>query len=338
MSCPALLNGVLLNLERSLFQDIYADVYGIDADAWRRDMDDMCQAGMRKVMLFTGIPFAVKTHGRASKDMLDFIYRECALRGMEVIIATGGHPNWAAEPFIVAEEAKLVKKYVDLLYGRYGQYPSFAGWYIDYEFCLFYGDLGHSLREIYKATVEICKEKSPNLPVVASPFFNPPTEGFIMNVGRKTPQDYYDFWSDMISYSHFDILSLQDNGGQHLSFFTAKDTEPYIAAYAKACKENGCRFWGNVETGELEVASAQDFFKRFGPHGNCNTPECAKYWRSVPIERLKTKLELMSKYSECNISWGYQGFYCPRRNDKTKKAYQDYMEYMKDFRQRHLQR
>ena len=90
MSCPALLNGVLLNLERSLFQDIYADVYGIDADVWRRDLDEMCQAGLKKVMLFTGIPFAVKTPGRASNDMLDFIYRECALRGMEVIIATGG--------------------------------------------------------------------------------------------------------------------------------------------------------------------------------------------------------------------------------------------------------
>lgn len=331
MSCKPVLNGVLWNLGPSFSADGFTALQS-SAKEWRTDLDDLCRVGLKKIMLFAHVPYALKNPGKAADDILDFIFRECSERGLEVIVAAGGlegkfHPS--VDAFDISSGSP-VREYVDMIYKRYADYPSFAGWYIDYEFCIQEGETMRKLREIYRISVELCKKRTPDLPVVASPFFNPPTEGNVMHVGFYTPQDYADVWSDMISYSHFDVLALQDNGGQHLSFFTERDTEPFIAAYAEACRENNCRFWGNVETGELEVDSAQDFFRRFGKDGNCNSKECAPYWRPVPIGRLKKKLELMSKYSECNLSWGYQLFYRPRLGDRAANAYKDYETYLKE--------
>jgi hypothetical protein len=153
-----------------------------------------------------------------------------------------------------------------------------------------------------------------------------------MHCGIHEPQEYYEYWSDMLSYSKPDILALQDTGGQHLSFFEKDTTEPYIAAYAKACAENNCRFWGNVETGEFEIESAEAFTEKFGPDGNVNRPGNASFWRPVPISRLQKKLELMSKYSEYNLSWGYQAFYRPARGGKALEAYNDYAKYLQKFK------
>ena len=223
----------------------------------------------------------------------------------------------------------LISGYINTIHARYGHHRSFAGWYIDYEFNLL-PTMKRVLMELYRETVNLCKAKTPDLPVVASPFFSPPTETNIMYYGYHEPWEYYDFWSDMISFSHFDVLSLQDNGGQHLSFFEESDTEPYIAAYAKACKDNGCRFWGNVETGEFLMGSAREFTEKFGPNGNVNAKEMRDYWRPVPIERLKRKLRTMSRYSEKNLSWGYQGFYRPSIGARAATAYGDYEAFLKE--------
>ena len=150
-----------------------------------------------------------------------------------------------------------------------------------------------------------------------------------MRYGNHPPQEFYEYWSDMIAYSKVDAISLQDNGGQHLSFFDTSLTEPYIAAFAKACSENNCQFWGNVETGEFHIGSAREFTDKFGENGDVNYVENPlEHWRAVPMERLQKKLEVMSKYSVLNLSWGYQVFYRPCMGDKAAVAYKDYEKYL----------
>lgn len=327
MSCRPVLNGVLWNLRHksSIFGEGFS--YTADAAQWRAEFDDMQRIGIDKIMLHSGVEDALVHSAAVAPDLIEFMATECDRRNMELIIAAGGHPNWFLD-LKMPEEINYAHRYVDEIHKRYSGHRCFAGWYIDYEFSLRTGELKRQLMDLYKAVVEMCKEKTPGLPVVASPFFNPPTEPDAMEVGKHEPREYYDFWSEMISYSHLDVIALQDMGGQHFSFFTGRTTQPYIEAYAKACQENGCRFWGNVETGEFHVGSAQEFVERHGLNGDVNHVKNANEWRAVPIERLKWKLELMSKYSELNMTWGYQNFYRPSVGHKAHAAYKAYQDYL----------
>ncbi|MBP5640491.1 MAG: DUF4434 domain-containing protein [Victivallales bacterium] len=326
MACKPVLNGVLWNLGNSLFPTQTFN-YTESAEDWRADFDAMHQIGLDTLMLFTGVPIGMTTPAAAAPYLIEIIASECDRRNMNLIIATGGHPYWWDE-LKMPDEMTLINGFIDQIYERYGHHRSFAGWYIDYEFSLRYGELGDMLRELYRETVISCKAKTPDLPVVASPFFNPPTETNIMNCGHHEPQEYYEYWRDLIAFCHFDVLALQDNGGQHLSFFEECVTEPYIAAFAKACAENGCRFWGNVETGEFLIGSAREFTEKYGNDGNVNKIDDG--WRPVPIERLKRKLRTMSKYSEMNISWGYQYYYRSCLSEVGKAAYENYKAFLQE--------
>ncbi len=330
MSCKPILNGVLWNLRHngSIFGNSFP--YTASTAQWQAEFDDMQRICIDKIMLFSGMEDALLRPAEAATDLVEFIATECDRRGMDLIVATGGHPNWPLE-LKMPDEIHYARRYVDEIHRRYSGHRCFAGWYIDYEFSLRTGDLRNIMKDLYKAVVEMCKEKTPALPVIASPFFNPPTEPDAMGVGKHSPQEYYEFWSDMIAYSHLDVICLQDMGGQHFSFFNKEVTEPYIAAYAKACKDNNCRFWGNVETGEFHVASAQAFIDKYGLDGNVNSAANAKYWRPVPIERLKWKLELMSQYSESNMTWGYQYFYRPNAGNGAYAAYKAYQRHLTTY-------
>lgn len=329
MACKPVLNGVLWSLGYSMFNG--KDPEGeLQKQFWKDEFDDMQKLHMETVMLFTGLPKAMEEPAPNRVDDIELMYQQCDRRNMKLIIATGTTPQWF-HIMQMPDEALKNKAWIDEIFRRYGHHKSFAGWYIDYEFSIRKDNLGAMLHELFRDIVIYCKEKTPDLPVVASPFFIPPTTTSIMHPGHPDPQEYYHYWSELIAYSKVDVISLQDNGAQHLSFFDTSITEPYIAAVAQACQENNCRFWGNVETGELEIESAEAFTARFGPESSVNRPECKSLWRPVPIDRLQQKLEVMSKYSEYNLSWGYQPFYRRSKGGVCAKACSDYAEYLKKF-------
>ena len=324
MSCKPVLNGVLWSLGESQLNK-NKDSYTASREEWIAEFDAMRRLGMDTLMIFTGMDRAMARTAEAAPDILEFIAGECDRCGMSLIVAAGTHPLWWKD-LKMPDEMKLIGGYVERICERCLHHPSFAGWYIDYEFEIKRGELGATLKELFRETVSLCRAKTPELPVVASPFFCPPTETDIMSVGNHGPEEYYEYWSDFIACTRFDILALQDNGGQHLSFFEESDTEPYIAAFARACRENGCRFWGNVETGEFEIGSAREFTELYGVHGNVN--KVPERWRAVPLERLKRKLVTMSRYSEKNLSWGYQPFYRPGAGAAGAAAYRAYERFL----------
>ena len=327
MACKPILDGILWNLGHSLFYEDFN--YTASRERWIAEFDAMEELHLKKFMIFTGIPDALENQA-AVGDILELIYSECDKRNMEVIISCGTTPQWY-HVMQMPDESLKIKGWIAEIFRRYAHHSSFAGWYIDYEFSITEGKLGEMLFDLFRDTVIYCKEVTPDLPVVASPFFIPPTATAIMHPGHPDPHKYYEYWSKLIAYSHVDVISLQDNGAQHLSFFDTTLTEPYIAAVAEACKVNNCRFWGNVETGEFEIESAEAFTEKFGPDGNVNRPAGKDFWRPVPIERLQKKLEVMSKYSELNLSWGYQAFYRKSLGGVCLQAYNDYANYLKKF-------
>ena len=326
MSCKPVLNGILWSLGNSQFNN-GKDWFDASQEEWIAEFDAMRHLGLDTLMLFTGMDRAMNRTAEAAPDIIERIAGECDRCGMSLIVATGTHPLWWRE-LKMPDEMKLIGRTVDWVCERCLHHLSFAGWYIDYEFQIKRGELGAALKELFRETVSLCRSKTPKLPVVASPFFCPPTETNILDCGDDDPEEYYEYWSDFIACTRFDALALQDNGGQHLSFFEESDTEPYIAAFARACRENGCRFWGNVETGEFEIGSAREFTDLYGVHGNVN--RILERWRAVPIERLKRKLVTMSRYSEKNLSWGYQPFYRPGAGPAAAAAYRAYEAYLKE--------
>lgn len=328
MSCKPLLSGALLNMERSTFAGIKHG-YEITKEEWIRRLDDMQGIGLNLLFIFEGVNEGLRRKAIAAPDLLELIFSECDRRRMEVMISASGWADWQVGGIDVSREMQLVEATTKEIYTRYGSHSSLSGWYLPYECCVSRGHWGGVLRELYRVSAEHCKSLTPRLPVVISPFFVPDTVDKCMEFSYTEPSEYVDYWSDVLSCAKIDILALQDNGGQHLSCFTEKDTRPFIEAFAKACVNAGTKFWGNVETGEFPVADLDDLVRRFGAKADVGDPD-PKFranWQAVPIDRLIRKLELISRLSVRNVSWGYFEFYNPSEGDLPRTAYENYREY-----------
>ena len=329
MSCKPLLCGTLWNLGRSGFIDGEYN-YELTREEWRNELEQMQKIGFDHLMLFAGVQYCLERTRQktaaAGPDLLEFLYGECDKRNMKIIVSSGFYPGWW-EKWKLDEALEFQDKTIGEIFSRYGNHPSFQGWYLDYEIYMRWGSEAGIIRELYRGIVDRCKSFNNKLPVFVSPFFMPDTVGKCMDFKYAEPAEYVDFWSDLLSYSGIDVLALQDTGGQHLSCFTEKDTEPFIEAFATACRNSGTRLWGNVETGELPVKDLDEFVRKYGAEGDVNNVNFRKDWRPVSIERLIAKLELMSKYSERNMTWGYREFYRPCINSDAKKHYNAYAEY-----------
>jgi len=326
MSCKPLISGALLNLGRSIFTKT-KNCYEITEEEWLRMLDEMQGVGFNLLFIFQGVDEAMGRKAIAAPDLLEFIFSECDRRRMEVIVSASCSDAWWVGGIDVSREVHLVEATTREIHARYGAHPSLVGWYLPYECPMWRGPQGDLYRELCRAAAESCKGLAPRLPVAISPFFVPNTTGQCMDFQYYEPAEYTDFWSRVLSDAKIETLALQDNGGQHLSCFTEKDRMPFIEAFAKACKNAGTQFWGNVETGEFPVADLGDFARRFGAKGDVNDPNFAGNWRAVPIDRLIRKLELISPLTVRNVSWGYFEFYNPSEGDLHRAAYEGYREY-----------
>ncbi|MEI8245328.1 MAG: DUF4434 domain-containing protein [Lentisphaerota bacterium] len=322
-TCKPYLSGALWSLGHSNFvSDAYN--YQLNYDAWMQQFDQMLDIGFNLMLFFNGINECMKRSSVVAPDLLEFLLSECDKRQMQAIVSVGGNNNWWKD-FDPLRELRLLDKSIDMIHERYGSHDSFSGWYLPYEIYMPRGWM-KNIGELYRGAVELCKAKTPYLPVAVSPFFMLDTTGKVMDFIYYKPEEYVDTWSELLAHAKIDILCLQDNGGQHLSCFTNKDKTPFIEAFAAACRNAGTRLWGNVETGELSVSDTDDFVCRYGVKADVNDTLLSQDWRTVPIDRLVRKLELMSNYSECNLTWGYREFMRP---DVNRHAYDAYSEYYK---------
>ena len=324
MTCKPYLSGALWNLGHSMFvSDDYN--YQLNYDAWMQHFDRMQDVGFNLIFFFNGVNECMERSSAVAPDLLEFLLSECDKRQMQAIVSVGENSNWWKD-LDPLRELRLLGRSVTMINERYGHHDCFSGWYLPYETYMPWKSWGLKLAELFRGAVELCKAKTPYLPVAVSPFFMPATTGKVMDFIYYKPEEYVDTWSELLAHAKIDILCLQDNGGQHLSCFTNKDNTPFIDAFAAACRNAGTRLWGNVETGELPVSDTDDFVLRYGAKADVNDPRFSQDWRAVPIDRLVEKLELMSHYSECNLTWGYREFMRP---DVNRRAYEAYSEYYK---------
>lgn len=258
-----------------------------------------------------------------ASTILDNLYALADARGMKVIIDLPRGGWYGETPADVL--GQTLASYVTRFAAQYGAHPSFFGWYLNHEINPIAPDdtaQDAYWRTVWKTAADACHAAKPGSVVTISPFFlldEPRRRGFVY----LTPEQYGSWWCETLRATGIDILMLQDSG-EHLSFFTLPQREPFWRATAAACRLAGKQFWLNVESGEAVTTDWDDFLKRSG------TPSLQ--WRFTPMDWLAQKLACAACYADGIINWGYFPYMDPlplpgAELPGQKEAYDAYLNY-----------
>ncbi len=296
------------------------DDLALPETAWEEELDQLQALGMDTI-IFNG-PYAGPEGGGAFDALLDRL----DARGLHVYLDTLAAPNWWTLEGAGNEVRRGTERAV-LLQETYGHHASFAGFYIPYECYVMWDRQGALAHDLYVGVSRGCKAAAPDKPVMISPFFRLDEGCYLGDFRWATPEAYSDFWKGILGAAFIDIVALQDSG-EHLACYTLAQRRPFFEAMAAACAATGTAFWANVESGELNVTSVEDYVARFGLKTHVNSPETAPFWRAVPAEKFRAKLELAGDYTDTSITWGYREFL---RSSGDATAAQAYGEYARIF-------
>ncbi|MBQ7985703.1 MAG: DUF4434 domain-containing protein, partial [Clostridia bacterium] len=177
-------------------------------------------------------------------------------------------------------EIKKNKAFVDEVLERYGEYPSFDGWYIPHEVTRDVLNIG----EVYAGLSAICKDKTPDKKTLISP----PFRGEVL-----APHDYFTIerhkaeWDRLFAKAGKDI----DICAFHDGPAATNSMEAYYTATKEVCDKYNIEHWANVETFERDVR------RQLYP---------------IPFQELKRRLELHQKYSEKIVTFEFSHFMSPQ--------------------------
>lgn len=292
------------------------------AEEWGRQVEYMRRAGFRHVIM-SGPSHDVLTEA-ADARLVPFDHFMNAIRGtgLRVYLSLWSHPQWYGR-WDLAEELDTNASVIARLTERYGHHPNFAGWYIPHEIYVMWNDRARYMRELYAGLSRMCKAATADKLVVLSPFFILDRKGYLGDFRFAEPDEYENFWADLLAATQIDVVALQDSG-EHLSCYTLDDRRPFLAAMRRACTRTGRRLWVNIETGELHVDSLEAYAHRFGRKTHVNDPRTQSHWRAVPPDKLRDKIRLAHEFSRTTITWGYQQYWDPMRGAEPRGVYDAY--------------
>lgn len=258
-------------------------------DQWGKDLDYMQEIGIDTVIFVRGgfgerTIYPSKAFGiEGVDDFAGFILKETAKRGMKVIFGLYiSGINWNDGD--AEGEIRKNKLFVDEVWRRYGEYPSFAGWYIPHEVC--YNHL--NIIDVMSGLSGICKDKTPDKDVMISPFFR--TEITCAPYGDVEPftlAQHSEEWEKMFEKAgkDIDICAFQDGT------VPMREMEAYFQMISGLCKKYHMRHWVNVETFERDVRN--------------------QYY-PISFSVLKERLEHHKKYVEKMITFEFSHFLSPQ--------------------------
>lgn len=290
-------------------------------DAWQEDLEALDALGMDTIIFISPHAGTKPTEGAA--DPFDAFLGEMDRRGMHVYLCTGQAAAWWTQPDPAPEIARASAHVQDLA-ARYSRHESFAGFYIPYECYVMWGDAATTTKRLYREVASACKAAAPAKSTLISPFFILDDQGVLGDFRWATPDEYRAFWEDILRDSDIDTVALQDSG-EHLACYTLEQRAPFFQAMKDACDATGKTLWANVETGELNVSSLEDYVARFGAKTHVNDPKTAPFWRGVPAEKLVEKLAFCRRYTGTAVTWGYAEFVRPTNGPMSAELYLDYL-------------
>ncbi|MCL4216232.1 MAG: DUF4434 domain-containing protein [Candidatus Hydrogenedentes bacterium] len=295
------------------------------APFWDEELEYIQQLGM-DTLIMNGPYFGAETHD-GEQDATERFLDATDARGMHVFIDTCAATEWWTLVDPAAEIARAVER-IRYIESRYGAHPSFTGFYVPYELYVMWGPQRDLITALYGEVSRACKAAAPDKPVMISPFFVLDDEGRLGDFRYATPDEYQAFWTSLLAQTAIDIVALQDSG-EHLSYYTIEERRPFFAAMKAACDATGKTFWANIETGEMNVASRDEYVARFGWKTHVNDLRLAPYWHGVPADKLAAKLAFAGEFTGTAITWGYREFIRPANGTLASELYLDYFRALK---------
>lgn len=238
-------------------------------------------------------------------DLLALIYSVADEMEMKIMCDINLRGGDLYQKSTIEELTQNSDQYIEEYYKQYGHHSSFWGWYLNNEINPIENtdhEQSSFWRIVWKSVVEKCHEVAPDSKVTISPFFLLDKQS-LRGFKYLEPSEYEEWWYNTMKETGIDILMLQDSGAEHLSFFTLDDREPFLKAFAEACRRAGKEFWVNVETGQVK---AKDWNHALKMEKNFN-----RAWEFTEIEWLKKKLNLAAQYGTGIINWGYYPLMSP---------------------------
>ena len=270
-------------------------------EQWSCDLDYMQSVGI-DTLVFIRAGYGQRTiypsdyfGTKYEDDLLGFILDEAEKRNMKVIVGLYfSNINWNNGD--AKTEIELNRHFLNEIWAKYGDRPALKGWYIPQETCR---DV-LNITEVMGGISYLCKEKSPELPVLISPFFNTldPNSKF-------TVEEHIDEWNNIFTKcgSQIDICAFQDGT------VPIKDMRDYYVATKKLCNEHNIAHWVNTETFERDVR---------------------QMYYPIPFTVLKHKLELHKEYDEKIMTFEFSHFLSPQSiYPSAKNLFNRYKEFYK---------
>ena len=254
-------------------------------EQWKADLDTMMDVGIDTLIFIRG-GFEDRTiypskvfHTEHEDDFAGFILDEAAKRNMDVFFGLY-ISNLTWNDGDAAGEIRKNKLFIDEVWQRYGDFPSFKGWYIPHET----GCEEFNISEIMCGLAGMCKDKAPDKSVFISPFFK---TDILYPGAALTPQQHYEEWDRIFSKcgKDVDICAFQDGTAPIAQF------DEYFGLTAQLCKKHNIQHWVNAETFERD-------------------------WRSlyypITFSILQKRLEHHKKYAEKIITFEFSHYLSPQ--------------------------
>ena len=250
---------------------------------WSRDLDNMKKIGIDTLIFIRGgfygkTIYPSKHFGtECNEDFAGFIMKEAAKRKMNVYMGLYiSNIDWNNGD--AAGEISANKHFINEVYSRYADIPSFKGWYIPQEASK--NEL--NITEVMKGLSYLCKEKDESMPVLISPYFNTYVTG-----GDFTPEQHAEEWHGIFSKcaKQIDICAFQDGSAP------IESMKDYLVKTKQLCDEFGIKHWVNTETFERDVR---------------------RMYYPIPFNTLKEKLEMHKDYAEKIITFEFSHFLSPQ--------------------------
>ena len=256
-------------------------------EQWIADLDNMQEVGIDTLVIMRGVFYDKAIYPseifanlkEPGEDFAGLIFSEASKRNMKVYLGLY-ISNLCWNDGDAIGEIENNKLYINELMKRYGDQPSFVGWYIPHETS--YNT--YSLKEVMGGLAELCKQVTPDKKVMISPFFRSKamSPSFVFTPER-TYQEWDKIWENC--GKNIDVCAFQD-GTVGLDEYA-----DYLDAVKRICAKYDIELWANVETFERDVRSM------FYP---------------IPFDVLRRKIKIAKPYVEKMITFEFSHFLSPQ--------------------------
>ncbi len=273
----------------------YEEVERWGLDQWTRDeiatlFDNMERDGINMVVLPVcfgkEVVFASSIlPNKLEYDAYEMLFDLATKHKMQVVIpgiSYTYHWQFQGKPWDAAADLEMNKRICRELAERYGNRPSFWGWYIPHET----GDRTHrgDVMTVLRGLPPYLKTLTPGKKVAHSPWFTSP-----LTLGKEatTPAEFAAEWDAILSeIDGIDVFAIQDSTAPH------NQIGAWFAAAAPVFKKHGAELWSVVELFPRETEFTMG--------------------RVICFQRLLEKMTAASPYVTAYACWEYQNYLNPR--------------------------